>query len=79
MRVEKISNAKVIEYRRARRVGHVARKVKISNAYILVAQAEAKWPFGESRRRCVNNINIILCMEARWEKMAQNGVKLRVS
>jgi hypothetical protein len=76
----KISNAKVIGHRRARRVGRVARKVKIRNAHILVAQAEAKWPFGESRRRCVKSINIHLCMEARWKKkMAQNGVKLRVS
>lgn len=79
MRVEKISNAKVIEYRRARRVGHVARQVKIRNAYILVAQAEAKWPFGEPRRICVNNIKINHCMGASLEKLAQNGVKLRVS
>jgi len=69
-----------VEMRLSGRVGHVARKVKIRNAYVMVAQAETKWPFGESRRRCVNNIKINLRMEARWgKKMAQNGVKLRVS
>jgi hypothetical protein len=59
----------MIESRRMRLAGHVARMGETRNAYIiLVGKPEGKRPLGTPRRRCVDNIKMDL-RETKWDGM----------
>jgi hypothetical protein len=73
---------RIINSRRMRRAGHVARMEEKRNAYrLLVGMPEGKSPLGRSRRRWVDNIQMDLleigwgCVD--WIGLAQDRDKWR--
>ena len=71
------NNVRVIQSRRMRWAGHVARMGEKRGVYrVLVGKQEGKRPLGRPRRRCVDNIRLDLqevgCGYMDWIGLAQD-------